>query len=262
VHVLSALLTFVTGFAAARDADRAAPDRRPRDRRPAGPAWSINIESMPAGSKATAVTIIMLGFSPAARWPAGDQLARAAIRLGGVFFFCGAATGAARDRAVRSRCPNRSAGWPPRAARRRGRSPLCSRFDPALRAGATPRSRCPTSASSAKVSPWAKSAELFRGTLAWITPIIWFTYFFSSFAIYLKASFGVLFLEQLGIERDDGRQPRLDQRHHRCDRGVLLLWLTEKRGPGVDRARAAARHSRWRCGSARDCCSAGRCSSR
>ena len=34
-----------------------------------------------------------------------------------------------------------------------------------------------------------------------ITPLIWVTYFFSSFAIYLKASFGVLFLEELGIER-------------------------------------------------------------
>ncbi|MBS1239791.1 MAG: putative aromatic acid transporter, partial [Proteobacteria bacterium] len=34
---------------------------------------------------------------------------------------------------------------------------------------------------------------------AWITPIIWVTYFCSSFAIYLKASFGLLFLEKLGL---------------------------------------------------------------
>src|SRR5687767_5392188 len=40
--------------------------------------------------------------------------------------------------------------------------------------------------------------ELFWGTLAYITPIIWFTYFCSSFAIYLKSSFGVLFLTRLG----------------------------------------------------------------
>ena len=50
-------------------------------------------------------------------------------------------------------------------------------------------------------SPWAKSAELFRGTLAFITPVLWFTYFCSSFAIYLKSAFGVLFMETLGIER-------------------------------------------------------------
>jgi AAHS family 4-hydroxybenzoate transporter-like MFS transporter len=48
-------------------------------------------------------------------------------------------------------------------------------------------------------SPWSKTFELFRGRLAWITPIIWATYFCSSFAIYLKASFGLLFLEKLGF---------------------------------------------------------------
>ena len=82
-----------------------------------------------------------------------------------------------------------------------------------------------------KVSPWAKSAELFRGTLAVITPLIWFTYFFSSFAIYLKASFGVLFMEELGIERVMAANLASIGGMIGAIGGVLLLWLTEKRGP-------------------------------
>ena len=62
--ILSALLTFLTGFANT-------PEMLIGLRLVGGlaiggllaPAWSINIESMPAGKKATAVTIIMLGFS-------------------------------------------------------------------------------------------------------------------------------------------------------------------------------------------------------
>ena len=62
--VLSALLTFVTGFAGT-------PEMLIVLRFLGGlaiggllaPIWSLNIESMPAGKKATAVTIIMLGFS-------------------------------------------------------------------------------------------------------------------------------------------------------------------------------------------------------
>ncbi|HEY6817249.1 MAG TPA: hypothetical protein VI168_17055, partial [Croceibacterium sp.] len=82
-----------------------------------------------------------------------------------------------------------------------------------------------------KVSPWAKSAELFRGTLAVITPLIWFTYFFSSFAIYLKASFGVLFMEELGIERSMAANLASIGGMIGAIGGVLLLWFTEKRGP-------------------------------
>jgi MFS transporter, AAHS family, 4-hydroxybenzoate transporter len=83
----------------------------------------------------------------------------------------------------------------------------------------------------AKVSPWAKSAELFRGTLAVITPLIWLTYFFSSFAIYLKASFGVLFMEELGIERMTAANIASISSFIGAIGGVVLLWFTERRGP-------------------------------
>ena len=52
-------------------------------------------------------------------------------------------------------------------------------------------------------SPVAKFVELFHGALAFITPLIWVAYFCSSVAMYLKASFGVQYLEALGLERTD-----------------------------------------------------------
>src|SRR5688500_1304343 len=93
--ILSALLTFVTGFANT-------PEMLIVLRLMGGlaiggllaPAWSINIESMPAGKKATAVTIIMLGFS-AGGATAGQVTNFLVDDYGwqGVFYFCGAATG-------------------------------------------------------------------------------------------------------------------------------------------------------------------------
>jgi AAHS family 4-hydroxybenzoate transporter-like MFS transporter len=110
--------------------------------------------------------------------------------------------------------------------------PVLSRFDPTLPGkGYTHVVLSDERDLSNKVSPWAKFAELFRGVLAWITPLIWFTYFFSSFAIYLKASFGVLFLEQLGIERTMAANLSSIGGLVGAIGGVLLLWLTEKRGP-------------------------------
>src|SRR5690606_6561791 len=84
---------------------------------------------------------------------------------------------------------------------------------------------------SERQDPLANLMELFRGTLAYITPLIWATYFFSSFAIYLKASFGVLFMEELGIERTMAANLGSLGGIIGEVGGVLLLWFTEKRGP-------------------------------
>src|SRR5688500_19901614 len=73
--------------------------------------------------------------------------------------------------------------------------------------------------------------ELYLGTLSVITPLICFTYFLSSFAIYLKASFGVLFMEELGIERMTAANLASIGGMIGAIGGVLLLWFTERRGP-------------------------------
>ncbi|MBT2132913.1 MFS transporter [Croceibacterium sp. LX-88] len=231
--ILSAILTFLTGFANT-------PEMLIVLRLIGGlaiggllaPAWSINIESMPPGKKALSVTIIMLGFS-AGGAAAGQVTNWLAPQYGweGVFFFCGAAT-AVLAIALLFTMPE-SARW--MTAKRKPASeviPVLSRFDPSLaNAGYTEVILSDERDIGSKVSPWAKSAELFRGTLAFITPLIWFTYFFSSFAIYLKASFGVLFMEQLGIERAMAANLASIGGMIGAIGGVALLWFTEKRGP-------------------------------
>ncbi|KRA82567.1 MFS transporter [Altererythrobacter sp. Root672] len=231
--ILSAILTFVTGFANT-------PEMLIVLRLIGGlaiggllaPAWSINIESMPPGKKALSVTIIMLGFS-AGGAAAGQVTNWLAPQYGweGVFFFCGAATGVLAI-ALLFTMPE-SARW--MTAKNKPASeviPVLSRFDPSLaNAGYTEVVLSDERDLGNKVSPWAKSAELFRGTLAYITPLIWFTYFFSSFAIYLKASFGVLFMEQLGIERATAANLASIGGMIGAIGGVALLWFTEKRGP-------------------------------
>ncbi len=87
--------------------------------------------------------------------------------------------------------------------------------------------------SSGKESPLAKFRELFRGWLAYITPLIWVAYFFSSFAIYLKTSFGVLFLEELGMTVVNATWIGSITGIVGAVAGVFLLSLTEKRGPAL-----------------------------
>src|SRR5688572_13469325 len=231
--ILSAVLTFVTGFANT-------PEMLIVLRLIGGlaiggllaPAWSINIESMPAGKKARAVTIIMLGFSFGGAM-AGQVTNWLAPQYGweGVFFFCGAATGVLAL-ALFATMPE-SARW--MAAKGRAAAEVItvlSRFKPGLEnEGYTRVVLSDERDLGSKVSPWAKSAELFRGTLAVITPLIWITYFFSSFAIYLKASFGVLFMEELGIERAMSANLASIGGMIGAIGGVLLLWFTERRGP-------------------------------
>ncbi len=233
--ILSAVLTFVTGFANT-------PEMLIVLRLIGGlaiggllaPAWSINIESMPAGKKARAVTIIMLGFSFGGAM-AGQVTNWLAPQYGweGVFFFCGAATGVLAL-TLFFLMPE-SARW--MTAKGKPVSevmPALQRFDPTLRAEAYDRVVLSDERDlGSRVSPWAKSAELFRGTLAVITPLIWITYFFSSFAIYLKASFGVLFMEQLGIDRMTAANLASIGGMIGAIGGVLLLWFTEKRGPAL-----------------------------
>jgi AAHS family 4-hydroxybenzoate transporter-like MFS transporter len=230
--VLSALLTFVTGFAGT-------PEMLIVLRFMGGlaiggllaPIWSLNIESMPAGKKATAVTIIMLGFS-AGGAAAGQVTNFLAPTYGweAVFWACGAAT--ALLAVVLQFALPESARWMVAKGKPAAQVlPLLSRYDPGVgQAGYTELVLSDERKVSGQ-SPWAKSAALFRGSLAFITPVIWVTYFFSSFAIYLKASFGVLFMEALGIERTMAANLASIGGLIGATGGVFLLMLTEKRGP-------------------------------
>jgi AAHS family 4-hydroxybenzoate transporter-like MFS transporter len=230
---LSAVLTFVTGFAGT-------PEMLILLRLIGGlaiggllaPAWAVNIETMPSGAKARSVTIIMLGFSFGGA-AAGQITNWLAPQYGweGVFFFCGAATLLLAFVALFA-MPE-SARWMVAKGKPAAMvMPILSRFDPGLEIDQyTHVILTDERKTSDKESPWAKLAELFRGTLSVITPLIWATYFCSSFAIYLKASFGVLFMEELGIARSTAADLASIGGMIGAIGGVLLLWFTEKRGP-------------------------------
>lgn len=233
--VLSAVLTFVTGFAQT-------PEMLFVLRLIGGlaiggllaPAWSLNIEAMPAGRRATAVTIVMLGFSAGAA-AAGPITNLLAPHFGWhyVFFVCGALT-LVLAVVLQFTLPE-SARWLVAKGRPKAQiAPLLRRFDPTYDEGLHDEFHLSDERkSTGKDSPVAKFRELFRGWLAYITPLIWAAYFFSSFAIYLKSSFGVLFLEELGLSVVNATWIGSVTGIVGAVTGVFLLSLTEKRGPAL-----------------------------
>ena len=195
------------------------------------PAWSLNIETMPAGKKATAVTIIMLGFSVGGAL-AGQVTNFIAPAHGwqSVFWVCGVGTGVLA--AILLFTLPESARW--MVARRKPAAEIgqaLSKFDPTVGQAGYEGFRLTDERKTGGESPWAKTADLFRGALAFITPVIWFTYFFSSFAIYMRVSYGIVFLEQLGVDRIEGTNIGSFGGLVGAIGGVLLLWFTEKKGP-------------------------------
>lgn len=251
--LLAAVMTFVTGFAGS-------PEMLFWLRLLGGlaiggllaPIWSLNIESMPKAMRATSVTIIMLGFSTGGA--AAGQIANFFASPGGfyaalhagtsiaaalpepswhmVFFFCGLLTGILALVLVFT-LPE-STRWMVAKGRPASEiAPMLSRFDPGFDAQRYTAFELSDEAKTTHgESPLAKSKELFRGWLAWITPLIWLAYFFSSFAIYLKTSFGVLFLEELGLSVESATNIGSISGLIGAVAGVFLLMLTEKRGVG------------------------------
>jgi MFS transporter, AAHS family, 4-hydroxybenzoate transporter len=195
------------------------------------PAWSLNIEAMPSGKKATAVTIIMLGFS------IGGSLAGQVANLlapghgwQSVFWVCGVGT-FALALVLLFTLPE-SARW--MVANREPAPEILKalrKFDPAMDEASYLDFRLTDERKTGGESIFAKTGDLFRGSLAFVTPVIWFTYFFSTFAIYMRVSYGIVFLEQLGVNRIEGTNIGSFGGLVGAIGGVLLLWLTEKRGP-------------------------------
>lgn len=231
--VLSAVLTFVTGFAQT-------PETLIVLRLLGGlaiggllaPVWSLNVEAMPRARRATSVTIIMLGFSVggAAAGQVTNWLAPA-YSWHAVFFFCGATT-LMLAFLLYFALPE-SARWMVAKGRPAALvAPLLSRFDPGFDTRRyTSFTLSDERQASQSDSPVAKFRELFHGALAYITPLIWVAYFCSSFAIYLKSAFGVLFLEELGLSVESATNIGSIGALAGAVGGVLLLMFTEKRGP-------------------------------
>ena len=197
------------------------------------PVWALSIESMPKSMRATSVTIIMMGFSfggassaPIANWVAP------VLGWQGIFWVCGAMTGVFA--LVLLFTLPESTRWMVVKEKPKSRiAPMLARFSPGFEAQAYERFVLSDERETTRsANPLRKFRELFVGALLIVTPLIWAAYFFSSFAIYLKSSYGVIFMENLGIARQDAAWLGASTGILGAIGGVILLAMTEKRGPG------------------------------
>jgi MFS transporter, AAHS family, 4-hydroxybenzoate transporter len=197
------------------------------------PVWALSVESMPKAMRMTSVTIIMMGFSfggsssaPIANWVAP------VLGWQGIFWVCGAMTGAFA--LILLFTLPESTRWMVAKEKPRSRiAPMLARFNPGFEAQAYERFVLSDERAATKsANPLLKFRELFVGALLIVTPLIWAAYFFSSFAIYLKSAYGVIFMENLGIARQNAAWLGGATGILGAIGGVVLLAMTEKRGPG------------------------------
>lgn len=197
------------------------------------PVWALSIESMPRSMRATSVTIIMMGFSfggasaaPIANWTAP------VLGWEGIFWVCGAMTGVFALILLFT-LPESTRWMVARDKPIERIKPALQRFAPAMDLSAfTSFTLNDERRTTDSANPVKKFGELFVGALLIVTPLIWAAYFFSSFAIYLKSSYGVIFMENLGMARTDAAWLGSASAIMGAIGGVALLALTEKRGPG------------------------------
>ena len=197
------------------------------------PVWALSIESMPKSMRATSVAIIMLGFScgsassaPIANWVAP------LLGWQGIFWVCGAMTGVFALILLFT-LPESTRWMIARGLPAARVLPGLVRFDARLDQSAYDTLiLTDEKGSGSGQSPWQKFRQLFAGKLRWVTPLIWAAYFFSSFAMYLKSAYGVIFMENLGLARTDAAWLGGVTAITGALAGVALLAFTEKRGPG------------------------------
>jgi AAHS family 4-hydroxybenzoate transporter-like MFS transporter len=232
--IASAILTFAVGFAAT-------PEQLIGLRLVSGlaiggllaPVWALSIESMPRAMRATSVTIIMMGFSfgtasagPIANWTAP------ALGWEGIFWVCGIMTGVFA--LILFFMLPESARWMVAMQKPRERvAPMLARFDPGFALHEYDGFDLPDERQGGRsANPLHKLRELFVGALLIVTPLIWAAYFCSSFAIYLMSAYGVIFMENLGIARQNAAWIGSLGAILGALGGVILLAMTERRGPG------------------------------
>jgi len=196
-------------------------------------AWALNIEAMPMSRRATVVAIIMFGFSLGAAF-AGPVTNLIAPGNGWhlVYFVSGAATFILSLILVIT-LPESARFLVSIGANRERIGTLLRRFDPTFQ----PDRNCRFVLSDerhgddTKKSPIGMLAALFKGPLAIVTLLIWGAYFCSSMGIYLKSQLGPTFLEDLGIDRQMAAWISAFGGVAGAIAGMLLLAVTEKRGP-------------------------------
>ncbi len=191
-------------------------------------AWALNIEAMPTARRATAVALVMFGFTLGGSF-AGPLTNLIAPDYGWeiAFIFAGAMTLIMAIVLVRT-LPESARFLASRGASLEKVTPILQRVDPSF---------IPSDYEGYVLTdekPAEKNfnpVDLFRGQLRFITPFIWGSYFFSSIAAYLGALWGPIFFEQLGMAREHAALLGASSGLAGAVLSVVLLRFTEVRGP-------------------------------
>ena len=161
-------------------------------------AWALNIEFVPVRMRSTIVTIIMMGYSfgtavaaPMTNWIAPRHGWQGVYLAGGVgTLICATALWLKLPESVRFLVTKSM--QPQRVAR------TLRRMDPSSDVTAADHF---VLSDEPRAERQFRVADLFRGSLRVITPLLWLGYIASSLAIYFAASWGPIVLEELQFSR-------------------------------------------------------------
>ncbi|MEZ5894534.1 MAG: MFS transporter [Parvularculaceae bacterium] len=191
-------------------------------------AWALNIEAMPDRRRATAVALIMFGFTLGGSFAAPlTNLIAPDYGWQAAFFLAGAVT-LVMAFILLPTLPESARFLASRGAPFARIAPILKRIDPGF--DPSRYERCVLT-DEKPVERNFNPADLFRGRLLFITPLIWASYFFSSIAAYLGAMWGPIFFEQLGMARTHAALLGSASGLTGAVLSVVLLRFTEARGP-------------------------------
>ncbi|MEO6338632.1 MAG: MFS transporter [Caulobacteraceae bacterium] len=191
--------------------------------------WALNVEFVPRRSRATVVTIIMLGYSFGVA--TAGPIARLLLPKFGwpsVFIFGGVASGVA-TLLLLAGLPE-SLRYLTTRANRQGaildtirKMNIPGAFDHATRF------------ILADEDPAQKrrfhAAQLFEGKLKWLTPFLWAAYIASSMSTFFLTSWGPLVLEGLGFNANHAAWLSTVNSVCSATGGLLLMRFTDRYGP-------------------------------
>jgi len=190
-------------------------------------AWALNIEFVPRRMRATVVTIIMIGYSlggtiaaPLTNWLAPHYGWEGVYLVGGIgTLLCAVGLFVYLPESIRFLVNQRN--QPERVVA------LLRDIDPAFPALVGDRFILGDEA-AAPITFHMR--ELFRGRLAFITPLIWLGYMASSMAIYFTSSWGPIVLEALDYPRDVAANAAAMSGLCGAFAGLLLMRFTDRFG--------------------------------
>ncbi len=191
-------------------------------------AWALNIEFVPTRMRSSVVTVIMMGYSlgtalagPITVWLAPKYGWEGVYLAGGIgTLFCAVLLWFGLPESVRFLVS-------------KGRRPdvvaaTLNRLAPEL--NATPGDRFVLTDEKAITANF-RPAQLFEGKLKWLTLLLWCGYIASSLAVYFKASWGPIVLEEMNFNRGTAAYASSIGGLLGAVAGLLLMRYTDRYGP-------------------------------